>query len=91
MRAVANLREQVERLVQEFDVGFVQGEHDVLGHGVRRSGRGLRGVTPVPVGLLGLATKTTRVFGRDGGQHGVEVVAVVLGRHDHQLRRRTGR
>ena len=39
----------------------------------------------MPVGLLGLATKTTRVFGRDGGQHGVEVVAVVLGGHDDEL------
>src|ERR1019366_8350216 len=80
--AAANLGQQVQRLVKELDVGFVQGDQHVLGHGIYKP----RQVFPAgarPGRVVRVGDNDDPRVRRDGGQHRVEVVAIVPRGYDN--------
>ena len=69
---------------QELDIGLVQREHNVLGYGADESGQ-VFAAGSRPGRVVGVGDEDHPRVGRDRGQHGVQVVAVVFGRHDDEL------
>jgi hypothetical protein len=87
--AVPDFRQQIERFVQELDVGFVQGQQDVGRHGVDEA-RQFLAAGGGAGGIVRIGDEDDARVGRDGGQHRVEVVGMIFRRHDDEFRAEQG-
>ena len=89
MAAVPDFRQQIERFVQELDVGLIQGQQDVGRHGVDEA-RQFLAARGGAGGVVRIGDEDDARVGRDGGQHRVEVVGMIFRRHDDEFRAEQG-
>ena len=82
--AGADLGHKIERLVEELDIGLVQGDQDVGRDCVNEADESLV-ADAGPGRVVGIGDEDHTGRRGDGGEHGIEVVPVVLRRHHGEL------
>src|ERR1051325_9953132 len=80
----ANLRKQVERVVQKLNVGFVERKDDLFRNGLDETEKAL-GRDACAGRIVGLGYKYQARVRRDGSEHRVQVVTVIVRGNSYQF------